>query len=314
MKQLLTLYFHFLPLAAHFDFFKKLAGLLSAAGAALKTAIEALMPDFNAWLDKEDAVMRWVRKSVLTEQIAEADRYVDLQLSAINTTLKAAVYGNTDVAAAAVRLLALLKNYGRIAKKSYDEQAGDVRVLLEQFSGPYYSDVGFAGIGYRVALLTEGFNKFEKLLRQRETEQGEKPPYTGGEVRKGIEAAYRQIERVIDANAVVGASGDFEAFIDLLNPVIDHLNAEFHHAKKDLGVGDHTVIEPVDTQKYTEKPVTPVPEVHYREDGKETKRLYLGKDFSITYKNNVEVGQAELTIHGKGDYKGQKSLSFHIAR
>ncbi|MDR0582231.1 MAG: hypothetical protein LBG31_04620, partial [Prevotellaceae bacterium] len=60
MKQLSTLYFRFLPLAAHFDFFKKLAGLLSAAGAALKTAIEALMPDFDTWLNKEDAVMRWV--------------------------------------------------------------------------------------------------------------------------------------------------------------------------------------------------------------------------------------------------------------
>ena len=314
MKQLLSLYFHFLPLAAHFDFFKKLAGLLSAAGAALKTAVADLLPDFNTWLDKEDAVMRWVRKSVLTEQIAEADRYVDLQLSAINTTLKAAVYGNTDVAAAAVRLLALLKNYGRIADKSYDEQAGDVRVLLEQFSGPYYSDVGFAGIGYRVALLTEGFNKFENLLRQRETEQGEKPPYTGGEVRKGIEAVYHQMERIIDANAVVGASGDFEAFIKLLNPVIDHLNDEFHHAKKDLSTGDHTVIEPIATQQYTERPVTPIPEVYYREEGKETQRLYLGKDFSVTYKNNVNVGMAELTIHGKGGYKGQKTVTFNIAR
>jgi hypothetical protein len=122
------------------------------------------------------------------------------------------------------------------------------------------------------------------------------------------------MERIIDANAVVGASGDFAAFIDLLNPVIDHLNDEFHHAKKDLGVGDHTVIEPLPVQSYTERPVTPLPEVHYREGDKETKRLYLGKDFSITYKNNIEVGQAELTIHGKGDYKGQKSLSFHIAR
>ena len=314
MKQLKALYFRSLPLAAHFDFFKKLPDLLSSAGAAVKTAMEALMPDFNAWLDREDAVMRWVRKSVLTEQIAETERNIGRQLTSINVILKAGLHGNTEVAAAAVRLLTLLKSYGRIARKAYDEEAGDIRALLEQFNGPYLPDVENAGIACRVALLTEEFNKFEDLLRRRETEQGKKPPYTGREVRKGIEAVYRQMESIIEANAFVGASGDFEAFIHLLNPVIDHLNDEFHRARKDLGAGNHTVIAPVDTQPYTGKPVTPLPEVHYREEGKETKRLYLGKDFSVTYRNNTHAGQAKLTVHGKGHYKGQKSLSFHIAR
>jgi hypothetical protein len=80
-------------------------------------------------------------------------------------------------------------------------------------------------------------------------------------------------------------------------------------------VGDHTVIEPIDTQPYVEnRPATPVPVVHYREDDKETVRLSLGKDFDVTYKNNDKVGMAELTIHGKGDYKGQKGTTFRIAR
>jgi hypothetical protein len=54
--------------------------------------------------------------------------------------------------------------------------------------------------------------------------------------------------------------------------------------------------------------------VHYREDGKETVQLSLGADFAVTYKNNVHVGTAELTIHGKGAYKGQKTVTFNIAR
>ncbi|MDR0581871.1 MAG: hypothetical protein LBG31_02790, partial [Prevotellaceae bacterium] len=87
-----------------------------------------------------------------------------------------------------------------------------------------------------------------------------------------------------------------------------------HHLPKDLGAGDHTVIEPIDTQQYTGRPITIVPEVHYREEGKSTARLYLGTDFSVTYKNNVNVGMAELTIHGKGEYKGQKTVTFNITR
>jgi hypothetical protein len=46
----------------------------------------------------------------------------------------------------------------------------------------------------------------------------------------------------------------------------------------------------------------------------QTHQLSLGKDFSVTYKNNTHVGTAEVTIHGKGAYKGQKTVTFNITR
>jgi hypothetical protein len=99
-----------------------------------------------------------------------------------------------------------------------------------------------------------------------------------------------------------------------MKTLLNLLNAEFAHAKKDLSAGDHTVIEPIDTQPYTERAVTPIPKVHYREEGKPTENLALGKDFAVTYKNNINVGMAELTVHGKGAYKGAKTTTFMIAR
>jgi hypothetical protein len=53
--------------------------------------------------------------------------------------------------------------------------------------------------------------------------------------------------------------------------------------------------------------------VLYRIDGKPTLTLSLGKDFSVTFKNNIKVGMAEVTVHGKGEYKGTKSTTFMIA-
>ena len=315
MKQLKSLYFHFLPLAAHFDFFKKLLALLLAAGTAVKAALEALMPDFNAWLDREDALMRWVRKSVLTEKIAETDREMDFELAGINAALRAIIYGhNEQTVPAATRLLTMVQSYGRVMAEAYDEEAGDVRAMLEQFDGPYNNDVGTVGLAYRVAMLKDAFTRFEKLLAQREAEQGVKPPYTSREVRKGIEGVYHQMVNIIDANATVGTSDDFAALIALLNPDIDRLNSEFHRAKKDLGVGDRCIIEPFDVQAYTGKAITPLPRGHYREEGKPTVELVFAKDFTVTYKNNINVGMAEVTIHGKGDYKGTKSTTFMIAR
>ncbi|MDR3236031.1 MAG: hypothetical protein LBT48_04805 [Prevotellaceae bacterium] len=55
-------------------------------------------------------------------------------------------------------------------------------------------------------------------------------------------------------------------------------------------------------------------EAHYREEGKPTVELVFAKDFDVTYKNNTDVGTADLTIHGKGAYKGQKLTTFNIAR
>jgi hypothetical protein len=118
---------------------------------------------------------------------------------------------------------------------------------------------------------------------------------------------------LLNAGAAMGTAG-FAEVIDRLNPDIEHMNEQFHRAKKDLSTGDHTVVEPIPTQAYTERPVTVVPNVHYREDGKETVRLTLGKDFDVTYRNNINVGTAELTIHGKGAYKGQFTVTFNIAR
>jgi hypothetical protein len=53
--------------------------------------------------------------------------------------------------------------------------------------------------------------------------------------------------------------------------------------------------------------------VHYREEGNPAAELALGKDFSVTYKNNTNVGMAEVTIHGKGTYKGHKTIPFNIS-
>jgi hypothetical protein len=118
---------------------------------------------------------------------------------------------------------------------------------------------------------------------------------------------------IINANSVADTSPDFAAFIDLLNPDIERLNAEFAKTRRDLGRGSHTVIDPIETQQYTGRPVTPFPAVHCREEGKLVAELIFGKDFTVTYKNNIHAGMAELTVHGKGGYKGTKTATFNIS-
>ncbi|MDR1681399.1 MAG: hypothetical protein LBS12_06430, partial [Prevotellaceae bacterium] len=89
-------------------------------------------------------------------------------------------------------------------------------------------------------------------------------------------------------------------------------NAEFARPLKDLSDGDHTVIEAIPQQIYTGEPITVIPTVYFYDEDTPAVKLELGKDFSITYKNNIEVGMAQLTIYGKGGYKGQAGRAFDI--
>lgn len=59
---------------------------------------------------------------------------------------------------------------------------------------------------------------------------------------------------------------------------------------------------------YTGKNIKPVPVVKYA-----NKVLTAGKDYDVAYVNNTKVGKATITITGKGDYSGKKSVTFTIA-
>ena len=67
--------------------------------------------------------------------------------------------------------------------------------------------------------------------------------------------------------------------------------------------------EPIADYTYTGKAITPDPEV-YCEDT----RLVKGKDYTVSYKNNINAGTATVTIKGKGNYTGTATQNFTIHR
>ncbi len=44
------------------------------------------------------------------------------------------------------------------------------------------------------------------------------------------------------------------------------------------------------------------------------KTLVLNTDYIVSYKNNVQIGTAEVIVEGKGDYTGSKTVSFTIKK
>jgi hypothetical protein len=312
MIQLKKLSFKELPNAAHFNFVSRVNLLILASSSVLTAALGALVAIFNTWLTEETALMSWVKKSVLTKQIEEANRRMDRALTALRVQVRAQTFSLTqNIAAAANRVYTMLMGYGNVNAKSYEYQDGDVRSILQQLtgSGEYVTDASTLGLSASINELQASFSIFEQLLKQRDDKSLKKPEKTFREVRKGIEGVYRQIETIINANAVVNASPVFATFINNLNPEIERLNREYHRVRLDIGESEP---EPIQPQIYTGKPLTPTPKVLYVTPHDGTVQLELGKDFDITFDHNVEVGNAECTVHGKGAYKGRKTVTFVI--
>ena len=63
----------------------------------------------------------------------------------------------------------------------------------------------------------------------------------------------------------------------------------------------------VKAKKYTGKAIKPKPKVTYK--GKALKR---GTDYTLSYKNNKKRGTATITVKGKGNFKGTKTVKFKI--
>jgi hypothetical protein len=67
------------------------------------------------------------------------------------------------------------------------------------------------------------------------------------------------------------------------------------------------VTEPIPRQEYTGKVITPIPVAYY-----EGVELAFAKDFNLTYKHNIKVGEATVILHGKGKFTGINERQFNI--
>jgi hypothetical protein len=160
-------------------------------------------------------------------------------------------------------------------------------------------------LGAWVTELAAAQAEFERLFLLRSDQRAERPAERLKDVRKQIEAAYRQIVERIDSYTVLNGESTTGEFIKHLNDEIAYFNEHTpHHAKKDI---DRAVVASIPDQAYGGKPVTLLPEATY-----EDRELVFTRDYEVSYHDNTRPGTAALILHGKGKFKGTKTVSFNI--
>jgi hypothetical protein len=290
---------------AHYEFLVVVNNLLIKFPMVM-TLVNLFYSGFVTLLEKESQLVDAAKKSPLTDRLAEADKRIDGDIFAIRNIVKAMMkHFDAMVAEAARELNIRLKNFGNIRQKPYEEESAAVQLLVRDLQTTFAQQVQIVGLEQWVPELAAAEAEFTTLFEQRNTEEADRPQGGMKDVRKEIEDVYKKMTAAIQND--LNTNGDFNCgeFTVELNREIRYFQEHAHH-RTQYDIAEAT-IESIGDQDFTDRQIIVIPTVWYGH-----KQLVLATDFNVTYKNNIMPGNAELTIHGIGDFKGKKTVTFNI--
>lgn len=203
--------------------------------------IEAAWAVFQPLYVNEGEALNVIRKSSVTDELADADQYRDSLYRGLNDTVKGATnHYDAAVKEAAIRVQILLDHFGNINIKSYDEQTAAITSLVNDLNNDYADDIATLGITGWVTELQNANNNFETLMKERYSEEAGKTHLSMKEVREQIDAAYRAITERIGALIIVNGEETYAGFVKDLNQRVEKYNKmlakrEGRNSKKESG-------------------------------------------------------------------------------
>jgi len=210
----------------HFTFMSNILARAEADTAVMARA-ETLVKSLRAAVDKEDASLGLSRKSLLTDDIAEADKCRD----ALYIGYKKAVDSymsmkGTDMAKTAKTLRQHIRDFGINAYYQLDRETGLLTNFIGDLQGRYAPQVASLGLTAFVTGMHEANERLRALtLRRTEERMGVKKGALKA-ARAASDTAYRALVRMVNALAVVFGDADYAPFMDYCNVEIVHCRRE----------------------------------------------------------------------------------------
>jgi hypothetical protein len=257
------------------------------------------------------SLLNHARANPLTAELKALDEQMEEKFAEIKRTLKAfEKSSNAPKTAAANMLLPVFKPFWDVMSKPMGNQSAQLKELRGRIAsmGDYLEALTTLELMDTWLALTALDDQFNTLYDQRL--EADASTTSASSVKETVVKDYEAFCDVLELTLASEPSAQLE----LLFGEMDELRKKYaplHRHKLDA---EHTTAEPIPVQPYNNgKPVTPLTRVWYK-TGTETIELKFTKDYEVSYKNNTDVGEAIMTLHGKGHYAGQYITTFHIAR
>jgi hypothetical protein len=246
------------------------------------------------------------RKSIYTPLIKNENDFCDANLEEIKRTTKAALHSAiAGRAEAGEKLMFFLEPFWNLNKLPLLTQISITAELLTRYTGDAQLGLAAAALGIEelFTLLATHNTLLHDYYNERINEHANATP-AATSIRSSVENGYVSlcilVERTVSVEPVSPAN------VFLFNQM-DGVRKKFSAlspAKIDIR---NAVTQPVATQTYTGKVITPIPELAF-----EGKELAFTVDFDLSYRNNINAGEATIIIHGKGRFNGRNERKFNI--
>jgi predicted protein tyrosine phosphatase len=299
-----------LPNGTYYTFATSFSANVSEADD-IKTLLGNDFIEYNRLRMLVEQHLEWVNKSPDTELIVAADKRLDAAITGLTAQTNAATRDLDPAKVEAARLLlVMLKNYKDTVKKAYDDEIASANAILNHLNGDCNGYITTLSFNNWTVEIQTSLNGLVTLIAHRDAHNAQKPESNVRDIRKQMDVIYHRMVLKINSAAILGNMPSILILISKLNPEIDRLNSQYHHNKSDISFCEPA---PIKEQSYTGIAITPLPEVYYTTEKLGTIKLELGKDYNLSYKNNINIGNAECTIIGKSRYRGKKTVTFIIA-
>lgn len=190
---------------------------------------EVVQPVLAAWkvsLDAFDAALKQSQKSLQTGAVEEVDRKVDRLYTALRKYMEAfCVHPTAQVAAEAVKVVAIFDKYGAITKLSYDQEYGALKNAMQDFNALSAEVRTLLALDPWLEAIAIAEAEFQNLRAAQTMDQS---VYIAGlvkETRLAADAAYKKFADTINAFVIAFGEEDYKVFIQNANVMIDNLNA-----------------------------------------------------------------------------------------
>ena len=226
MKEIYDINIQRMNNGAHFTFVSNILAR-AEADTAIKGKASELVSNFKAAVSAEDEALKISQKSLLTDEIAQADSDRDALYAGYKKAVEAFLaMPIADMAQAAKVLAQHIKDYKINTAGQLDKETGLLVNFITDLEDKYSTQVAKLGLTAFVTNLKEANERVRTLTLQR---TNEKMGVTVGALkaaRTASDDAYRALVKMVNALALVFGEKDYTAFIDYVNTEVTHYKRE----------------------------------------------------------------------------------------
>ena len=226
MKEIYDINIQRMNNGAHFTFVSNILAR-AEADTAVKEKASELVSNFKTAVSAEDEALKISQKSLLTDEIAQADSDRDALYAGYKKAVEAFLaMPIADMAQAAKVLAQHIKDYKINTAGQLDKETGLLVNFISDLEDKYAAQVAKLGLTAFVTNMKEANERVRTLTLQR---TNEKIGITVGALktaRTASDDAYRALVKMVNALALVFGEKDYTAFIDYVNTEITHYKRE----------------------------------------------------------------------------------------